>query len=114
MIGRLEKFCIENNLLFTRNNTNSNSIDCYINNKPIQCKYCCLNTKNNKTFSVSVVKCNGVLFGKVIKAPYNIDEAFDYIIVEVGGIRSNNVPIKFLYNSKIRTYFTENFKVWKK
>jgi hypothetical protein len=98
MIGRLEKFCVKNNLSFLKNNTNSNSIDCYINNRPIQCKYCCLNN-SPKTFSVSVAKCNGFLFGKVLKAPYNIDEPFDFIIVEVGGIRSNNISDKIIYQS---------------
>src|SRR5207253_631747 len=39
MLQRLEAECQDRGILYKRNNTNSNTIDCYLNGKSAQCKY---------------------------------------------------------------------------
>jgi len=92
MHKRLEEFCLKNNMTFKRNEINSNAVDCYINNYRIQTKFVTLNYPTSSTYGVSNTKSNGV--DKQI--PYRFDD-FDFMIVEVGGVRGDDEN-KYLNN----------------
>lgn len=88
MLERLKSFCFRKGITYTRNTTNSNTIDVFINGVPIQAKYCSFPKDTNRiTYSVSFHKSAGILNGKNISRPYSINDPFEYVIVEVGGIR---------------------------
>lgn len=93
MFERLNEFCQNKDLTFERNDTNSNAIDFYINGIPMQGKYCSSNSKDALTYTVSMTKSCGTLKGKsklkgkIIRVPYNIDDEFEYVVVEVGRFR---------------------------
>lgn len=77
-LQRLSFFCDNNKLEYKRNNTNCNTVDCFINNQPIQCKYSSIIQGNKCRFNLC--KSNGV--GK--KQPYNINDPIKYFIFEIG------------------------------
>jgi len=85
MFNRIENICKKFNYIYERNNTNSNSIDFYINRISYQGKYCSLNRKTGKTYCIHLQKGTR----NFIK-PYNISDQFEYVIIEVGGIKSEN------------------------
>ena len=85
---RLKKFCIDNNLNYERNNTNGNTVDCFINNLKIQTKFVNTNSKESLTYNVTSNKSCGKLNGKQIKRNYEEDD-FDMMIVEVGGTKND-------------------------
>lgn len=83
MIQNFKKFCIKNNLEYTTNNTNTNSIDGYINKIPVQLKYATFNQKNRKTIQITVRKSGGSLNGKRIKIPYHVNDGFKLLIIQL-------------------------------
>lgn len=85
-LDRLEQFCINNGLDFNRNTTNGNSVDCYINNYKMQAKYRSENHGYN--FKIDIKKSSGMVGGKRTRYPYQEND-FDYLIVEVGGMKGN-------------------------
>lgn len=87
MFERLNEFCKNKNLIFEINNTNSDAVDFYINGIPIQGKYCSTNCNDKLTYNVSMTKSFGKLKGRIIRVPYNIDDGFEYVVVEVGRFR---------------------------
>ncbi len=88
MLIRLEAWCIKNGFIFKRNDTDGNTIDCCINGIHIQAKYCSLNKTNSITYQISCHKACGSLNGKGIRVPCCVTDPFEYVIVEVGGIRN--------------------------
>ena len=88
MLQRLHAFCVANNFSFKRNDTNGNTIDCFINDKAIQAKFSS-KPHNGATFRVNASKSAGHLDGKVIQRPYCADDPFEFVIVEVGGTRDD-------------------------
>jgi hypothetical protein len=88
-LRRLELWCIKYGFSFRRNNTDKNSIDCYINNIPIQCKYSSVNCTECYTYRISVHKGCGVFEGKSCFMPYSINDPFEFIVVELGGLRDS-------------------------
>jgi hypothetical protein len=81
-ICRLESACKGQNMSFRRNDTNSDTIDLFINDIPGQAKYC---GTSNTTFSVTTAKSAGILNGKQVFRPYAASDPFEFLIVEVGG-----------------------------
>lgn len=92
-LQRLEHFCQMKSLNFRRNETNSNTIDCYINDIPIQCKFTS-SPKSQYNYQIRSSKFYGNLNGKQITGPYSIEDPFEYIIVEIGGPKE--FPEKYL------------------
>ncbi len=90
-LKRLKQWCIEKKLEFERNETDGNSVDCFINGIPMQHKFKSLNYGH--TFKIPAVKSAGTLKGKEIKRPYSIDDPFEYFVVEIGG--TENEPEKY-------------------
>lgn len=80
---RLQEKCIENSLIFKRNITNGNSVDCFINNSPAQCKYSSLCGTSFCRFTLA--KSNGSLGMQ----PYHKDDPIDYFIFETGDSSTN-------------------------
>ena len=95
-LARLEKFCKINNFTFERNLTNGNTVDCFINNHRIQVKYCSFNQNriDNVNYNIPLKKAAGTLDGKKISKSYDEDD-FDFLIVEVGGIKSIKDGVSF-------------------
>jgi len=83
MLNRLEFFCKNKGWDFKRNDTNGNTIDCFINNKSFQAKYCSLNTYDN-IYNINLMKSLGMY-----SQPYDFDD-FDYLIIEIGGIKNSS------------------------
>jgi hypothetical protein len=92
-ILRLEERCENEEKEFKRNNTNSNSVDCYINNIPVQMKYISLNAEHAYTYELKLAKSSGRINGQQIRGPYSVDDLFEYIIAEVGGTEKE--PTKY-------------------
>lgn len=87
---RLGEKCKSYNIPFSRNSTNSSVIDCFINNKAVQCKYSSLSTgKYNQYCRFSLYKSNGRENGKQRIKSYNESDPLDYFIFEVGGTLHN-------------------------
>jgi len=84
MLERLENYCIKNNLSYIRNDSNGNSIDCFINNFKCQAKYCSLNVDGSSTYNIHFSK----RLGNNYIQPYHCND-FDYFIVELGGVRNS-------------------------
>lgn len=55
MFINFEEFCDSNNWSYRRNDTNSNTIDCYVNDIPVQCKFISLNASKS-SFSIPMTK----------------------------------------------------------
>ena len=87
MLQRLEKFCDNEGLQFRRHITSSDSIDCFINDRPIQTKFCSSNKSDGYTYMVDTVRGS-------IKKSYHVNDPFHFIIVELGG--SPNQQQKYL------------------
>lgn len=86
---RLEKRCTEAKLDFKKNETNANTIDCFINNIPIQLKYKSLSCEGRLIFNVVCSKHSGTLNGSRLRVPYSTDDLFKYFIIELGGTKDN-------------------------
>jgi hypothetical protein len=97
-LARLRLWCLKRGFRYRRNDVDSNPIDCYINDIPIQAKYCSANNVNSLTYNISMHKSWGFLNGKLIKVPYSINDPFQYVIIEVGGIR-NSENEKHIYEN---------------
>jgi hypothetical protein len=103
---RLEEKCGENNIEFVRNNTNSTSIDCYINKFSAQCKYSSLLEGKKKLYSkFNLHRSNGSINGIHQTKPYSEYDLIDYFIFEIGGPKTDCnkyngyfciIPIKIL------------------
>ncbi len=109
MLRRFELFCIQNDIIYQRNPTNSEPWDGVINGYKFQSKYVSLNYGDKLTYNISSDKCAGTLNKKQITQNYDVGD-FDYIIVEVGGTKidkskyKNNfciIPSEILIEQKI-------------
>lgn len=65
MKQRLKTFCEKQNLVYKEVETNSSTIDCYINNIPIQLKYTS-QSKHRKSLQVTLRKSGGRIGKKVL------------------------------------------------
>lgn len=83
MRQRLKLFCENHDMSYRDNITNSNTIDCYINDIPIQLKYTGSKPKNTKVYLIRCHKTAGIIDKKCIPKPYHINDGFEYIIVEL-------------------------------
>jgi hypothetical protein len=86
-LSRLEEACMEQGLTWKRNPRNDNTIDGWINDYPVQAKFCSRNEPDSATYKISTQKSGGVDMGRTIWKAYSISEPFEYFIVEVGGTR---------------------------
>lgn len=84
MRQRLKEKCELLNLKYRDNLLNYNTVDCFINDMPIQLKYVSANTKHRNTIQVTMRKSCGIINNKYIKQPYNINDEFNYVIIEIG------------------------------
>jgi len=82
---RMKLKCDSNNDNIKRNSTNSSTIDCFINDIPIQIKYCSIHNTDSETYSITMTKSAGSLDGQRLKSPYSINDDFEYVIAEIGG-----------------------------
>lgn len=83
MRERLREKCRTLNLLYVDNKVNSDTIDCYINNIPIQLKYSSLNQTHRNTIQVTMRKSCGRIQGKNIKQSYHINDKFEIVIIQL-------------------------------
>jgi hypothetical protein len=83
MRERLKQKCKLLNLLYVDNNHNYNTVDCYINNIPIQLKYSSLNQNYRNTIQITMRKSLGSYKGKILKQSYHIDDEFKFVIIEL-------------------------------
>jgi len=83
MRERLREKCKTMNLLYIDNKVNSDTIDCYINNIPIQLKYSSLNQSYRNTIQVTMRKSCGRIQGKHIKQSYHINDEFEFVIIQL-------------------------------
>lgn len=91
MIERLKIYCVERNIPFKINETRSDTIDCYVNNKATQLKYCSCSCKpRGATFSIPTFKYAGREKNRRFSQPYNINDPFEQIIIELGGPKGEN------------------------
>lgn len=86
---RLEDWCKVRGYKYKRNITNGTTIDLFINDIPIQAKYRSINKGRAKTYEIHITKCAGTLNGKKIPMNYTIDDPFEILVVEVGGIKDD-------------------------
>ena len=83
MLERLDAYCKANNIKYTKNDTNSNTIDGYINGYRFQAKFKGKNEPTRNIFKVNFSKSSGYVSGKQIRKSYSVGD-FDFFIVEVG------------------------------
>jgi len=97
MSKRLEKKCTKKKMEFAKSLTNSSTIDCFINDNAIQCKFT-NNKKNSRNYFP--VSCHKRKNGKI--SPYEKGD-FDFLIVELGKHKKNFYifPIKKLIKKDI-------------
>ena len=102
MRQRLKEKCIELNLTYEDNDINYNTIDCYINNIPIQLKYASINQTHRNTISITMRKSCGKIGLKTIRQSYHINDVFNFVIVELENSPSNFciIPKEELANKK--------------
>ena len=102
MRQRLKSKCIELNLLYQDNDINHDTIDCYINNIPIQLKYASINQIHRNTISITMRKSCGIIGLKRVKQSYHLDDAFEFVIIEIENSLSNFciIPKQELANKK--------------
>jgi hypothetical protein len=90
-LGRLESTCVQRNLVWGDRTTNSNSIDAWIQQHPVQCKYVSFPLKRSEhgedkfSFHITCRKSAGRLNGSGIFQPYQKSDLFTFMIVELGG-----------------------------
>jgi len=94
MIDRLSRECANHNFILARNETNGDSVDVFINNRPVQLKYVSLNNKNSSSYKVGCHKSAGKVHSIRMFRPYSKDDPFEFIIVEVGGTRDATTNYK--------------------
>jgi len=93
-LKRLRIWCEKRGLNFKRNDTNGNTVDCFINNIPIQAKFSSLNVKKGLTYYITTKKSCGYLNGIRVRRHYSANDPFEYIVIEIGGTNEN--PTKYL------------------
>lgn len=86
---RLESWCINNNIRYNRRDTNCDTIDIFINDIPMQAKFCSMNGKTRSTYQIGIRKSAGMIDGIRTTMPYSINDPFHYLIVELGGIKED-------------------------
>ncbi len=94
MLDRLSRFCTSQGLVFTRNDSNGNAIDGFINCIPVQCKFSSVPHAGTATYDINCNKNAGRIGQHKIRQPYSIHDGFKWIIIEVGG--TTNEPEKYL------------------
>lgn len=87
-LDRFKNLCDDKNITYSRNTTNGNTVDCFVNNLECQMKYVSSPYKTSKTYQVTSNKSCGRLNGKNIKRNYEEND-FDIMIVEIGGIKDD-------------------------
>jgi hypothetical protein len=92
-LERLAAFCKANSFEYKKNDTNSNTIDGFINGYSFQAKFKSQNGKDENIFTVNFTKSAGYLKGKQIFQCY-CDGDFDFFIVELGGTRDGKKNYK--------------------
>jgi len=83
MRERLKKKCELLNLSYIDNNHNHSTVDCYINNIPIQLKYSSLNQNYRNTIQITMRKSLGRYKGKNLKQSYHKDDEFKFVFIEL-------------------------------
>lgn len=89
MLARLEVWCKEHNLRYRRNDTASNSIKGWIEERPFQARCSSLPMNGDSTYRIHFQKSLGYLQNKRIYQNYAADDGFDLFIIEVGGTLDN-------------------------
>jgi len=90
MKSRLIEWCQRNNLVFRPSLNNFTTIDCYINNIPIQLKYVTCTQGAKHTFYVGMKKNAGLNSkGKPVYRSYSISDPFEYVVCELGGTKAS-------------------------
>jgi len=85
----LDQVCKQHNLVWKRNPTNGDTIDGWIDEIPIQAKFCSKNFAIKvKTYPITTQKSAGIHYQN-----YHVNDPFSYIIVEVGG--THDEPDKY-------------------
>jgi hypothetical protein len=87
-LERLATLCTAYDHIFTRNTTNSTTVDGFIDDTPIQCKYRNLSQGSSVVFRITCHKSCGTIDGRRISQPYSITDDFEYLVVELGGTLS--------------------------
>jgi hypothetical protein len=75
MLERLKSKCNKLSLIYCRNETAGNEVDCYINSYSIQCKFSSC-TRSSEIYHVNIRKS---------KTYYNNKSNIDYFIIEING-----------------------------
>jgi hypothetical protein len=108
-LKRFGQYCIDNNIIYKRNPTNSAPADGTINGHKFQAKYISVNTKSSLNYQVKSSKSSGSFNGVGIHRQYEEGD-FDYFVIEVGGTRTNEsiyenifciIPAKILIEQNI-------------
>ena len=84
---RLQEICREKQLVYKRHTTNRDTIDSFINEKKIQMKFLNFNSFPQNNYNIKLCKSSGSLNGKYLKRSYDEGD-FDFLIIEIGGIRT--------------------------
>lgn len=82
-LERFAAYCKVNSIEYQKNDTNSNTIDGYINGYKFQAKFKGENEERRNIFKVNFAKSSGYLSGKQIRKSYSIGD-FDFFVVELG------------------------------
>jgi hypothetical protein len=95
-IKRLKALCEKLGLSFRYNTTNSDTVDCFINDYPVQCKFSKWNKNGMLTYRIHTNKNTGRFQGRAVYQPYEITDPFKFLIAEVGGTKDE--PDKYKGN----------------
>lgn len=100
MLSRLESECKKRNIIYIKNSTTSSTIDCFLNNKLIQCKFS--EHKEYNRYCFTITKNAGTVDSVRKRQPYELGD-FEYLICEIGHGHINNFyifPIDILIEKK--------------
>jgi hypothetical protein len=82
-LERFAAYCKANSIEYRKNDTNSNTIDGYINGYKFQAKFKGENEERRNIFKVNFSKSAGLISGKQIRKSYSVGD-FDFFVVELG------------------------------
>jgi hypothetical protein len=86
MNQRLTQVCLQRGISVVRNGSNGNTIDGWVGDIPVQCKYRSFGQTSRKgVCTVGAVKGSGMLNRRLIQRPYHEDDPWKILIVELGG-----------------------------
>lgn len=108
MFERFKIFVEHRGCHFRRNNTNSNTVDFFVDNFSFQGKFCSLNQKDSLTYKIGCSKSCGSLNDHKISQPYSDEDPFDYMVIEIGGIAGDENKYFFNYLIMSKQNLIEN------